>query len=146
MEWVTRVRPKIDRVACPWLIRWFIDRDTEILYVPAGEAMDTAELESATFFDMSSVELGHHTEECSFDAIIHAYQPKDPALLKLVQIVRAVDTLAKELAPEATGLESITEGFRLLFNDDLEMLDRELVMYDALYAYCRSALSAEVLR
>jgi hypothetical protein len=146
MKWVTRERPKIDRVACPWLIRRFVDSDAEILYVPAGEVMDTAEREGATPFDVPGVELGHHGEECSFDAIIHAYQLTDPALLMLARIVRAADTPAKDLAPQAAGLEAIADGFRLLFSDDLELLEREFVVYDALYAYCRHEVGAEVHR
>jgi hypothetical protein len=146
MKWVTRARPEIDRVACLWLIRWFIDCDAEILYVPAGEVLATAEREGATPFDMPGVELGRHGEECSFDAIIRAHQLTDPALLKLARIVRAADTPAKKLAPEAAGLEAIVKGFRLLFADDRELLVRELVVCNALYAHCQHERSAETLR
>jgi hypothetical protein len=137
MKWVTRARPKVDRVACPWLIRRFVDRDAEILYVPDDEVMDTAEREGAIPFDVANVELGHHGAGCSFDAIIDKYRLTDPALKRLAVIVRGADTTAKSLAPEAAGLEAIAEGFRLVFLDDHELLEREMSVYDALYAYCQ---------
>lgn len=138
MKWITRERPKIDRVACPWLIKRFVDPDAEILYVPAAEVADTAIREDAIPFDVPGVELGHHGDRCSFDAIIYKYGLTDPALLRLARIVRAADTPAKHLAPQASGLEAIAEGFRLLYSDDQLLLARELVVYDALYAYCRN--------
>jgi hypothetical protein len=137
MKWVTRERPKIDRVACPWLLKRFVDEDAEILYVPADQVMAVAERENATPFDVPGAELGHHGPECSFDAIIKKYDLQDPALGRLALIVRAADTADKELAVEARGLEAIAEGFRLVFQDDQELLDRELPVYDALYAWCR---------
>ena len=137
MKWVTRERPKIDRVACPWLIKRFVDSDAEFLYVPADEVMETAERESAIPFDVPDVELGHHGSECSFDAIIKKYDLNDAALERLALIVRGADTPAKELAPESRGLEAIAEGFRIAFQDDYQLLERELSVYDALYAYCK---------
>jgi hypothetical protein len=137
MKWVTRERPKIDRVACPWLLKRFVDEDAEILYVPADQVMAVAERKGATPFDVPGAELGHHGPECSFDAIIKKYDLQDPALGRLALIVRAADTADKELAVEARGLEAIAEGFRLVFQDDQELLDRELPVYDALYAWCR---------
>jgi hypothetical protein len=137
MKWVTRERPKIDRVACPWLIKRFVDENAEILYVPPEQVMAVAEREGATPFDVPGVELGHQGPECSFDAIIKKYGLEDPALDRLALIVRAADTADKGLADEARGLEAIAEGFRLIFQDDQELLDRELPVYDALYAWCR---------
>ena len=136
MQWVTRERPKIDRVACPWLIRRFIDPEATLLYVPPEEVQAVAESEHATPFDVEGVELGHRGSECSFDAFIRKYHLTDPALLALAVIVRAADTDAKSLAPESAGLEAIAEGFRLTFADDQELLEHELLVYDALYAYC----------
>jgi hypothetical protein len=137
MKWVTRARPKVDRVACPWLIRRFIDPKAEILYVASEEVMMVAAREAATPFDVSSVELGHHGPECSFDAILKKYNLSDPALIRLAVIVRGADTAAKDLTPESRGLEAIAEGFRLAYEDDQELLEHEMPVYDALYAYCQ---------
>ena len=137
MKWVTRARPKVDRVACPWLIKRFVDPDAEFLYVAADQVMETARREGAVPFDVPNVELGHQGPECSFDAIIKKYNLKDPALEILALIVRGADTDAKDLAPECRGLEAIAEGFRLFYHDDHELLENELPVYDALYAYCR---------
>lgn len=136
MKWVTRARPKVDRVACPWLIRRFVDPDAEFLYVPPEEVMRVAEREAAIPFDVPGVELGHHGDRCSFDAIFSRYGLADPALARLALIVRGADTDAGHLAPEASGLEAIAEGFRLAYADDHELLEREMPVYDALYAYC----------
>jgi hypothetical protein len=138
MKWVTRERPKVDRVACPWLIKRFVDPQAEFLYVPPDEVMQTAQRENATPFDIANVELGHHGAECSFDAIIKKYQLTDRALQRLALIVRGADTDAKNLTPESRGLEAIAEGFRLVYRDDHELLEREMAVYDALYAYCRA--------
>ena len=138
MKWVTRARPKVDRVACPWLIKRFVDPHAEFLYVPAEQVMEIAKREDAIPFDVANVELGHHGPECSFDAIIKKYNLSDRALLRLAPIVRGADTAAKDLTPESRGLEAIAEGFRLVFSDDHELLERELSVYDALYAYCQS--------
>ncbi|HEX7124415.1 MAG TPA: chromate resistance protein ChrB domain-containing protein [Thermodesulfobacteriota bacterium] len=139
MKWVTRMRPKVDRVACPWLIRRFVDPEAEFLYVPPDEVTAVAAREGAIPFDVPGVELGHHGDRCSFDAIIEKYALTEPALERLAQIVRGADTDARHLAPEAAGLEAIAEGFRLVYQDDHELLERELTVYDALYAYCRAA-------
>jgi hypothetical protein len=143
MKWVTRARPKVDRVACPWLIRRFVDRTAELLYVPPDRVAEVAAREGAVAFDVPGAELGHHGEECSFDAIIRKYGLADPALARLAAIVRGADTGARDLAPEARGLEAIAEGFRLVYRDDHELCARELPVYDALYAYCRSRIEAE---
>ena len=138
MKWVTRARPKVDRVACPWLIRRFVDPHAEFLYVPADQVAAVAARDGAIPFDVPGVELGHHGAECSFDAIIAKYGLTDPALHRLALIVRGADTTAKEITPESPGLEAVAEGFRLVYRDDHELLERELPVYDALYAYCRA--------
>jgi hypothetical protein len=137
MKWVTRARPKVDRVACPWLIKRFVDPEAEFLYVPPEEVIETAQRESAIPFDVPNVELGHHGLECSFDAIMKKYNLTAPALKRLALIVRGADTDAKHLTPESPGLEAIAEGFRLAYRDDHELMERELSVYDALYAYCK---------
>ncbi|MCL4545180.1 MAG: chromate resistance protein [Chloroflexi bacterium] len=139
MKWVTRARPKVDRIACPWLIKRFIDHDAEFLYVPADQVNAVAEREGAIPFDAPGVELGHHGVECSFDAILKKYQLTDPALQKLALIVRGADTADKDLTPESRGLEAIAEGFRRLYKDDLQQLAAESVVYDALYAFCQQS-------
>ena len=136
MKWVTRTRPKVDRVACPWLIKRFVDPQAEFLYVPPDQVMEIAKRERAIPFDVANVELGHTGPECTFDAIIKKYNLRDPALHRLALIVRGADTAATELTPESPGLEAIAEGFRLVFDNDHELLERESSVYDALYAYC----------
>jgi len=143
MKWVTRERPKVDRVACPWLIKRFVDPQAEFLYVPPEKVMEIARNEGAIPFDVPNVELGHHGPECSFDAIIKKYNLTDPAFERLAVIVRGADTAAKELALESAGLEAIAEGFRLVYYNDYVLLERELPVYDALYAYCQSQESAK---
>jgi hypothetical protein len=136
VKWVTRERPKVDRIACPWLITRFVDREAEFLYVPGEQVMAVAERAGAIPFDVPDVELGHHGELCSFDAMIQRFAIGDPALHRLALIVRGADTPFKELAPEAMGLEAVADGFRRLYKDDHAQLDAEMVVYDALYAYC----------
>jgi hypothetical protein len=143
VKWVTRARPNVDRVACPWLIKKFVDPEAEFLYVPPGQVMIAAKSQNAIPFDVPNVELGHHGAECSFDAIIRKYNLTDAALSKLAVIVRGADTDAKDLAPECSGLEAIAEGFRLVYDDDHQQLERELPVYDALYAYCQQIVSRE---
>lgn len=143
MKWVTRERPKVDRVACPWLIRRFVDPEAEFLYVPVDQVMAVAEREGAIPFDVPDVELGHHGVECSFDAILQKYALRDPALARLAMIVRGADTDAKDLTPESRGLDAIAEGFRLAFADDHEQLEHEMPVYDALYAYCQQRVAAQ---
>ena len=136
MRWVTRARPKVDRVACPWLIKRFVDPQAEFLYVPTDQVMEVAKREGAIPFDVSNVELGHHGPECTFDAIIKKYKLNDLALQRLALIVRGADTDAKDLTPQSRGLDAIAEGFRLVYQNDHELLERESSVYDALYAYC----------
>lgn len=136
MKWVTRERPKIDRIACPWLVARFIDAEAEFLYVPAGEVMSVAQQTGAIPYDVPGVELGHHGDRCSFDAFLAKHRLDDPALAKLAAIVRAADCGTPELAPEAAGLLAVSKGLGLNFTDDHELLKAGMVLYDALYAYC----------
>jgi hypothetical protein len=137
VQWVTRERPKVDRIACPWMIARFVDPEAEFLYVPADEVMAVAELTGAIPYDVPGVELGHNGAQCSFDAIISRYELNDPAVLRLARIVCGADTPDKDLTAESRGLEAIAEGFRLIYHDDLAQLAAESVVYDALYAYCQ---------
>jgi hypothetical protein len=139
MKWVTRERPKIDRIACPWLVARFIDPDPEFLYVPAADVMGTAAETGAIPYDVPGVELGHHGDRCSFDAFIEKYGLREPALDRLATIVRAADCDALHLAKEAAGLLAISKGLSLNFADDHEMLRHGMVIYDALYAWCAEA-------
>jgi len=141
MKWITRERPKIDRIACPWLIARFIDDHPEFLYVPANEVMKIAADGGATPYDMPGVELGHHGERCSFDAFIDKYRLDDAALHKLALIVRGADCDHLNLAPEAAGLLAISRGLSLNCSDDHEMLKHGMVIYDALYAWCAHTAS-----
>ena len=141
MKWVTRAKARVDRIACPWLITRFIDRDAEFLFVPEDEVMDSARREGATPFDVPGVELGHHGRHCSFDAFLDKYRLTDPALETLALIVRGADTDDRELVPEAWGLYAVASGFRELSRDDFENMDRQFPVYDALYAYCRGRLT-----
>lgn len=137
-RWVTRERPKIDRIACPWLIRRFIDPGAEFLYVPAAEVRRVAEKETATPYDVADVEFTHLGERCSFDAFLDRFHLKDPGLDALATIVRGADTGRLDLAPQAAGLLAISQGLSRLYENDLEMLEHGMVLYDALYAWCRS--------
>jgi rhodanese-related sulfurtransferase len=136
-RWVTRERPKIDRIACPWLVRRFVDPDAEFLYVPVSEVKRAAEEKTATPYDVADVEFTHVGEKCSFDAFLGYYGLKDPALDRLATIVRGADTSRLDLAPQAPGLLAISQGLSLNFLDDHQMLEHGMVMYDALYAWCR---------
>lgn len=145
MRWVTRERVKVDRVACPWLIKKFVDPNAEFLFVPAEQVMETARLENAVPFDVPGVELGHHEGKCSFESIVEKYQIHDPAIRVLAQIVHGAD-VQKDLygRPEAPGLKALAEGFRQLnLKDDHEILKKEFVVYDALYAYCKGVIEEE---
>lgn len=146
MKWITRERPKIDRIACPWLIARFVDESPEFLYVPGGEVMRIAQESGAIPYDVSGVELGHHGDKCSFDAFIDKYQIKDASLDKLALIVRAADCSAPHLAKEAAGLQAISMGLSLNFTDDHEMLKHGMVIYDALYAWCADTPLKKVAR
>jgi hypothetical protein len=138
MKWVTRERPKIDRIACPWLIARFIDPGAEFLYVPATTVTDVARETGATPFDVPNVDYGHHGEKCSFDAFIERHNLSDPALQGLAMIVRDADTGRLYLTAQSAGLLAISQGLSAMFTDDHEMLRHGMVVYDALYAWCRA--------
>jgi hypothetical protein len=138
MKWVTRERPKIDRIACPWLIARFIDKEPEFLYVPASEVLKVAAETGAVPYDIPGVEMTHDGELCSFDAFIRKHQLNEAALDQLATIVRGADTSRLDLAPQSSGLYALSLGLSHCFADDHEMLRHGMVMYDALYAWCRS--------
>ena len=140
MKWITREKVKVDRVACPWLIRKFVDKDAEFHFVPADKVLEEAEDLGATPFDVKGVELGHQGKGCSFEAILKKYDlAGDSALVLLAKIVNGADTdNTLWYQPEGAGLEAIAEGFRHLgFKDDHEINAAEWIVYDALYAYCQ---------
>ena len=136
-RWVTRERPKIDRIACPWLIRRFVDPDAEFLYVPTADVKRTAEEKAAIAYDIAEVEFSHVGELCSFDAFLNAFHLRDPALGKLAAIVRGADTNRVDLTPQSPGLLAISQGLSINHLNDHEMLEHGMVMYDALYAWCK---------
>ncbi len=139
MRWITRERPKIDRVACPWLITRFIDPEAEFLFVtPTVVKARAAEL-NAIPYDVEGVELSHDGPRCSFDAFLRKYRLTDPALQELAVIIRGADTAQLDLAPQSAGLLAISLGLSQLFLDDHELLQRGFVIYDALYAWLRHA-------
>jgi len=138
MKWVTRSHVHVDRVACPWLIRRFIDNEAEFLFVPSILVKKVASETGAIPFDAPDVEFGHHEGRCSFESILLKYELKDPALLKLAKIVHAADVAADiEKDPIARGLEAIAVGFGLRHPDDEENLEYQFEVYDSLYAWCR---------
>jgi len=136
-RWVTRERPKIDRIACPWLIARFVDAEAEFLYVPTKQVLEAAKEREATPYDIPDVHFSHEGERCSFDAFLKHYRLADPALEQLAVIVRGADTAQLDLAPQAPGLAAISLGLSRNFGDDHEMLEHGMVMYDALYAWCK---------
>jgi len=136
-RWVTRERPKIDRIACPWLIARFVDAQAEFLYVPAKQVLDAAKEREAMPYDIADVHFSHEGELCSFDAFLKHYRLNDPALAGLATIVRGADTARLDLAPQAPGLAAISLGLSRNFQDDHEMLAHGMVMYDALYTWCK---------
>jgi hypothetical protein len=138
MKWITRERPKIDRIACPWLVARFIDQTPEFLYVPAPDVSRVARETGAVAYDVPNVELTHVGELCSFDAFLKKYRLDDPALAQLALIVRGADTSRLDLAPQSAGLYAISLGLSNVYADDHEMLRHGMVVYDALYAWCRS--------
>ena len=139
MKWITREHPKIDRVACPWLIARFIDKTPEFLFVPPAEVIPQAAALGAIPYDVENVELSHVGPLCSFDAFLLKYQLTDPALAELAIIVRGADTDMQSLHPACAGLFAISLGLSHNFKDDHEQLRHGFVMYDALYAWCRHA-------
>jgi hypothetical protein len=140
MKWVTREHAKVDRIACPWLIKNFVDPEAEFLFVPAEKVLGVSEREGAIPFDVEGVELGHHGGECSFDAIVRKYNIKDKEVLELAKIVRGADTKDRNLTPESPGLNSIADGFRLTSKDDYDNMAKQFPLYDALYAHLKAVL------
>jgi hypothetical protein len=139
MRWITREHPKIDRVACPWLITRFIDHDAEFIFAPAAKVEEQALVMDAIPFDVEGVELSHVGPLCSFDAFLRKYNVDSEPLATIATIVRGADTARLDLAPEAAGLLAVSLGLSKLFPDDHEMLRHGFVVYDALYAWCRYA-------
>ncbi len=144
MKWITRERPKIDRIACPWLIARFIDKSPEFFYVPVDQVMRIAEQAGAVPYDVPGVEMGHVGELCSFDAFLKKYELKEPALHRLAAIVRGADTSRLDLTPQSAGLYAISQGLSRNFSKDHEMLEHGMVVYDALYAWCQATPSQPV--
>lgn len=139
MKWITRERPKIDRIACPWLIRRFVEAEAEFLYVPAEKVFEVAAATGATPYDIPGAEpFSHVGELCSFDAFLTHFNLTDPALRRLAIIVRGADTARLDLAPEAAGLLAASLGLSASYPDDHEMLEHAMVIYDAFYAWCGS--------
>lgn len=143
MRWVTRERPKTDRIACPWLIRNFIDPDAVFLYVPADEVLVVAERESAISFDAPDARYTHRDGLCSFEVLVEEYEIRDPAIARLARIVHGADVAEdRDATPESRGLLAIAEGFHLLELDDHRQLELSMPVYDALYAWCRNEIAA----
>ncbi|MCI4438363.1 chromate resistance protein [archaeon] len=144
MKWITREKAKVDRIACPWLIKKFIDPDAEFIFAPRTSVLDIAKKENAIPFDVDGAELNHFVENgyeyVSFDAIIRKYNLKDPALLELAKIVRGADAKIPDEPPESRGLEAAATGFRAISKDDYENMRLQFPLYDALYEYCKIKL------
>ena len=138
MKWVTREKARVDRIACPWLISRFIDKEPTFLFVPSDQVKQVAAREGATPYDIPGVELGHHGERCSFDAFLEKYKLEDPALKTMALIVRGADTDARQLTPESPGLYALATGLQAMAKDDRHNMAKQFPAYDALYAYCRA--------
>ena len=143
MKWITRERPKIDRIACPWLVARFIDAEAEFLYVPRGDVQRIALETGAIPYDVPGAELGHVGDLCSFDAFLSNYKLDDPALAYLAAIVRGADTDRLNLTPQSAGLHAISLGLSACHADDLQMLAHGRVLYDALYAWCQAEVARD---
>lgn len=141
MKWITRERPKIDRIACPWLIARFIDADAEFLYIPSDQVFQIAQETGAIPYDIPGAELSHVGDLCSFDAFLNRYGLDDPALHQLASIVRGADTSRLDMTPESAGLFAISLGLSDMYSDDHDMLKQGLVVYDALFTWCRHCQS-----
>lgn len=138
-RWVTRARPKIDRIACPWLVRRFIDPDAEFIYLPAERVLPEASQLHAIAYDIPGAPVSHEGELCSFDALMRAFDLRDPALRALAAIVRGADTDRLDLTPQSAGLLALSLGLSRLHADDHALLEAAMPMYDALYVWCREA-------
>ena len=135
MKWITRERPKIDRIACPWLIKNFVDKEAEFIYVPKEQVFEKAKAFEAIPYDITGAEYSHYGEECTFDYIVKKHDLTDPAILELANIVRGADTDRFDLAPQAAGLWAISAGLSYNYTNDLEMLEIGMKLYDALYSW-----------
>lgn len=142
MKWVTRSHIHVDRVACPWLIKRFVDSDAEFLFVPADSIEAVAKSAGAIPFDAPGVELGHHGDQCSFVSILHKYNLNDQALARLSKVINAADTHSFDKDPIAAGLEAVAVGYSLRYPSDHENIERQFPVYDALYAWCRLHVAA----
>ena len=140
MKWITREHAKVDRIACPWLIKNFVDKEAKFLFVPGHKVLEIMKNENAIPFDIPNVELGHHGDECSFDAIIVKYDldKKNPELLILAEIVRGADTEKRQLTPQSAGLAAIAAGFSVTSIDDYDNMEKQFSVYDALYAFAKA--------
>ncbi len=137
MKWITRSHVHVDRVACPWLITRFVDSEAEFMFAPKSKVLEVAEQTGAIAFDTPGATLHHRESRCTFDAIIEDYELTDRALLRMAKVINAADTNNLEADPLATGFEAIAVGYSLRFPDDLENIERQFEVYDALYAWCR---------
>jgi AraC-like DNA-binding protein len=137
MKWITRERPKIDRIACPWLIKRFIDKEAEVIFVPANQVIEKAKQLKATPFDIPDVEFTHYGDHCTFDFFVKKYRIKDPAILKIALIVRGADTDKFDLAMQSAGLWAISAGLSHNFKNDHDMLEKGMIIYDALYSWAK---------
>ena len=144
MKWVTREHPKTDRIACPWLIKNFIDSEAEFIYVPADQVLQRAERDGAYSYDAPGATYTHRDGLCSFEVLVEEYGIDDPAVHRLARIVHGADVADdRDATPESRGLLAVAEGFHLLIpDDDHRQLETELPVYDALYAWCRSQVAA----
>jgi len=144
MKWITREHPRVDRVACPWLIQRFIDKNAEFLYVPTDRVTAEAERQGATPYDIAGADLGHHGTECSFDAFVHRYDlDRDPAMVYLAKVIRGADTDDKDITPESRGVEALLDGVRALHQpNDQTQREASIPIMDALYAYCRTKVAS----
>src|SRR6188768_3338772 len=137
MKWITRERPKIDRIACPWLIMNFVDKDAQFIYVPAEQVKGKAQQLNAIPFDIPGVEFSHYEDKCTFDYIIEKYKLKDPALQTLAVIVRGADTDRHDIASQASGLWAISAGLAFNIKEDQVLLEKGMMIYDALYSWAK---------
>lgn len=137
MKWITRTHVHVDRVACPWLIKRFVDSEAEFIFTANSIVKETAENENAIPFDIKDAELGHHGNKCSFDAVIEKYGLKDPALLEFAKVINAADTDSMDSNKYAYGFEAIARGYSLMYPDDHLNLEAQFMVYDAMYAFFR---------
>ncbi|MDB5277354.1 MAG: hypothetical protein JWR61_2309 [Ferruginibacter sp.] len=137
MKWITRERPKIDRIACPWLIKNFVDKEAEFIYVPASQVLEKADKIKAIPFDIPDVEFSHHDDKCTFDYIIEKYKITDAAILAMAPIVRGADTDRHDIASQASGLWAISAGLAYNTKDDYKLLEKGMMIYDALYSWAK---------